>query len=736
MTMAANLARRLIGNRSTQILGAVNSSSGAATSVARAFCSSTTPITATLFPGDGIGPEIAESVKKVFTTAGVPIEWEEHYVGTEIDPRTQSFLTWESLESVRRNKVGLKGPMATPIGKGHRSLNLTLRKELNLYANVRPCYSLPGYKTRYDDVDLITIRENTEGEYSGLEHQVVRGVVESLKIITRQASLRVAEYAFLYAKTHGRERVSAIHKANIMQKTDGLFLKCCREVAEKYPEITYEEVVIDNCCMMLVKNPALFDVLVMPNLYGDIISDLCAGLVGGLGLTPSCNIGEDGVALAEAVHGSAPDIAGKNLANPTALLLSGVMMLRHLKLNEQAEQIHSAIINTIAEGKYRTADLGDASLSSTKLASKPIPDLNLNLNLSKSLLIIIIIMASSSNYDGILLGMGNPLLDISAVVDDEFLTKYDIKLNNAILAEDKHLPMYDEMSSKFNVEYIAGGATQNSIKVAQWMLQIPGATSYMGSIGKDKYGEAMKKDATAAGVNVHYYEDESAPTGTCGVCVVGGERSLIANLSAANCYKVDHLKKPENWALVEKAKFYYIAGFFLTVSPESIQLVSEHAAANNKVFTMNLSAPFICEFFKDVQEKFLPYMDFVFGNETEARTFSRVHGWETEDVEQIAIKISQLPKATGTYKRTTVITQGADPVVVAEDGKVKKYPVIPLPKEKLVDTNGAGDAFVGGFMSQLVKEKSIEECVKAGCYASNVVIQRSGCTYPEKPDFN
>ncbi|CAH8313086.1 unnamed protein product [Eruca vesicaria subsp. sativa] len=272
MTMAANLARRIIRNQSNQILSTVNSS----TSVARAFCSSsTTPITATLFPGDGIGPEIAESVKKVFTTAGVPINWEEHYVSTEIDPRTQSFLTWESLESVRRNKVGLKGPMATPIGKGHRSLNLTLRKELNLYANVRPCYSLPGYKTRYDDVNLITIRENTEGEYSGLEHQVVRGVVESLKIITRQASLRVAEYAFHYAKTHGRERVSAIHKANIMQKTDGLFLK--------------------------------------------------------------------------------------NMANPTALLLSGVMMLRHLKLNEQAEQIHSAIINTIAEGKYRTADLGGSS---------------------------------------------------------------------------------------------------------------------------------------------------------------------------------------------------------------------------------------------------------------------------------------------------------------------------------------------------------------------------------------
>ncbi|XP_073121214.1 3-isopropylmalate dehydrogenase, chloroplastic-like [Henckelia pumila] len=211
---------------------------------------------------------------EVFKVAGVPIEWEENFVGKDIDPRTQSFLTWESLESVRNIKVGLKVPMATPVGKCHRSLNLTLSKKLNLYANVRPCYSLPGYKTKYDDVDLITIRENTEGEYSGLEHQVVRGVVESLKIITRQASLRVAEYAFHYAQTHERKRVSAIHKANIMQKTDGLFLKCCREVAEKYPDIVYEEVVIDNCCMMLVKNPASFDVLVMPNLYGDIISEI------------------------------------------------------------------------------------------------------------------------------------------------------------------------------------------------------------------------------------------------------------------------------------------------------------------------------------------------------------------------------------------------------------------------------------------------------------------------------
>ncbi|KAB1199635.1 Adenosine kinase 2 [Morella rubra] len=346
--------------------------------------------------------------------------------------------------------------------------------------------------------------------------------------------------------------------------------------------------------------------------------------------------------------------------------------------------------------------------------------------------------------EGILLGMGNPLLDISAVVDEQFLEKYDIKLNNAILAEDKHLPMYDEMATKYNVEYIAGGATQNSIRVAQWMLQIPGATSYIGAIGKDKFGEEMKKNSKLAGVNVNYYEDESAPTGTCAVCVSGGERSvrspayksLVANLSAANCYKTDHLKQPQIWSIVEKAKYIYIAGFFLTVSPESIQLVGRHAAANNKVFVMNLSAPFISEFFKDVLEQALPYVNYVFGNETEARTFSKVHGWETDNVEKIAIKISQLPKASGTHKRITVITQGADPVVVAEDGKVKLFPVVLLPKEKLVDTNGAGDAFVGGFLSQLVQEKPIEECVRAGCYAANVIIQRPGCTYPEKPDFH
>ncbi|KAI3957360.1 hypothetical protein MKW98_003081 [Papaver atlanticum] len=336
------------------------------------------------------------------------------------------------------------------------------------------------------------------------------------------------------------------------------------------------------------------------------------------------------------------------------------------------------------------------------------------------------------SYDGILLGMGNPLLDISAVVDQEFLEKYDVKLANAILAEDKHLPMYDELVSKYSVEYIAGGATQNSIRVAQWMLQIPGATSYIWCIGKEKFGEEMKKTPNLL---VQYYEDETAPTGTCAVCIVGGERSLIANLSAANCYKSEHLKRPENWALVEKAKCFYVAGLFLTVSPESIQLVGEHVVIQNKISAMNLSAPFICEFFRDVYEKALQYVDYVFGNETEARTFSKVHGWETDNTKEIALKISQWPKASGTHRRVTIITQGKDPVVVAEGGKVTLFPVILLPKEKLVDTNGAGDAFVGGFLSQLVKEKPMEDCVKAGCYAANVIIQRSNCTYPAKPDF-
>eukprot|EP00271_Cylindrocystis_brebissonii_P013303 TRINITY_DN33039_c0_g1_i1.p1 TRINITY_DN33039_c0_g1~~TRINITY_DN33039_c0_g1_i1.p1 ORF type:complete len:343 (-),score=74.05 TRINITY_DN33039_c0_g1_i1:302-1330(-) len=337
--------------------------------------------------------------------------------------------------------------------------------------------------------------------------------------------------------------------------------------------------------------------------------------------------------------------------------------------------------------------------------------------------------------EGILLGMGNPLLDISAVVPEEFLTKYDVKLNNAILAEEKHVPMYAELKDSYPVEYIAGGATQNTIRVAQWLLQTPHAVSYMGCIGKDEFGEEMTKDCSRVGVKVHYRIDESTPTGTCAVLIHGGERSLVANLAAANLYKPDHLQQPENWALVEKAQFYYMSGFFLTVSPPSIMLVAKHAAEHNKVFSMNLAAPFIAQFFTEPLMAAVPYMDFVFGNETEAQTFATVQKWETTDVSAIALKIAELPKENSKRSRIVVITQGKEPTVIAQDGKVTTYPVIYLTKDQLVDTNGAGDAFVGGFLSQLVQGKDIAACVKAGNYAANVIIQRSGCTFPDKPAF-
>jgi len=273
-----------------------------------------------------------------------------------LDGKTQ--IPDEAIQSVNTNKIGLKGPLGTPIGKGHVSLNLTLRRTFGLYANVRPCRSLEGLKTAYDNVDIVTIRENTEGEYSGIEHQVVPGVVQSIKLITRTASQRIADFAFEYAKNNNRKNIVAVHKANIMRRSDGLFLQCCREAAAKNPEIHYEEQYLDTTCLSIVKDPTQFDMLLMPNLYGDILSDLGAGLIGGLGLTPSANIGLDNVAVFEAVHGTAPDIEGKDLANPTALLLSGIMMLRHLKMGSYADLIQKAAFQTIAEGTYRTGDLG------------------------------------------------------------------------------------------------------------------------------------------------------------------------------------------------------------------------------------------------------------------------------------------------------------------------------------------------------------------------------------------
>jgi len=340
--------------------------------------------------------------------------------------------------------------------------------------------------------------------------------------------------------------------------------------------------------------------------------------------------------------------------------------------------------------------------------------------------------------EGILFGLGNPLLDISAEVDPEFLEKYDLKANNAILAEDKHKTMYDDMTEKYKVEYVPGGATQNSIRVAQWLLGTDKATVMMGCVGKDKYSTILAEKAQSAGVNVKYQVTDKEPTGTCAVLVTenGKNRSLCAYLAAANCFTKDHLEVPENKGLMEGAKYYYISGFPLTVSPEGMLQVAQHACSNKKMFCMNLSAPFLCQFFKEPMTKMLPYVDILFGNETEAATFSKEHNFETDDLKEIALKAAALPKENSERSRMVVFTQGDKPTIVAQDGKVTEYPVIPVKAEDIVDTNGAGDAFVGGFLAQLVQEKGVEECVRCAHYAANLIIQRSGCTYPDKPDYH
>lgn len=313
--------------------------------------------TITLIPGDGIGPEVSAAVVRILAAAGVPIEWEEHIAGAQALNRYGDPLPFALLESIERNRVALKGPITTPIGEGFASVNVRLRKELDLYANLRPVRSLPGIPTRFGSVDLVVVRENTEDLYSGLEHIVVPGVVESLKIITERASMRIARFAFEYARRENRRKVTAVHKANIMKLSDGLFLDCVRRVAREYPEIEIEEKIVDNACMQLVMNPQQFDVLLLENLYGDIISDLAAGLVGGLGVVGGANLG-DTIAVFEAVHGSAPDIAGKNVANPTAMLLSALMMLRHLGEVEAADRIDAALCRVLAERQIRTRDVG------------------------------------------------------------------------------------------------------------------------------------------------------------------------------------------------------------------------------------------------------------------------------------------------------------------------------------------------------------------------------------------
>ena len=313
--------------------------------------------TITLIAGDGIGPEVTAAVVTILEAAGLQVTWEPHLAGVAALEQHGSPLPAELLDSIRRNKVALKGPVTTPVGGGFTSVNVGLRKALELFANLRPVWNIPSVPSRYERVDLVIVRENTEDLYAGLEHEVVPGVVESLKIITAAASTRIATFAFEYARTHRRKRITAVHKANIMKLGDGLFLDSVRAVAAQYPDIISDDRIVDAACMHLVMNPTQFDILLLPNLYGDIVSDLCAGLVGGLGVVPAANLGVE-IGVFEAVHGSAPDIANKNLANPTALLLSALMMLDHVGEGTASERIRSALTRVLAEGQVRTPDLG------------------------------------------------------------------------------------------------------------------------------------------------------------------------------------------------------------------------------------------------------------------------------------------------------------------------------------------------------------------------------------------
>lgn len=315
--------------------------------------------TVTLIKGDGIGPEISESVVKIIEASGVDIDWDIQTAGSDVAEKEGTPLPERVIESIKRNKVALKAPITTPIGKGFRSVNVQLRKELELYANIRPAKSIPSIKTRYEDVDIVVVRENTEDLYAGVEEKIDDNTAHSIKIITRDASVRICEYAFEYAVKNNRKEVCVVTKANICKLSDGLFLECAREVSKKYPSINFREILIDNCCMQLVQNPNQFDVLVLPNLYGDIVSDLTSGLIGGLGVAKSVNIGKD-CAVFEAVHGSAPDIKGQNKANPMALLLSAVDMLKYLNFKTQADKIENALYKTLESGT-KTADIGGSA---------------------------------------------------------------------------------------------------------------------------------------------------------------------------------------------------------------------------------------------------------------------------------------------------------------------------------------------------------------------------------------
>ncbi len=313
--------------------------------------------TVTLIPGDGIGPEVTNAVVRILKATGVSFQWEQFAAGAEAFEIYKEYIPQDLYQSIERNKVALKGPVTTPVGGGFPSINVTLRKRFDLFANFRPIKNLPGIETRYPGVDLIIVRENTEDLYVGIEHEVVPGVVESIKVITEKGSTRIAKFAFEYARKHGRKKIHAIHKANIMKMSDGLFIRCARDVSKEFSDVSYAEHIIDNTCMQLVMNPYQYDTLLLGNLYGDIVSDLCAAFVGGLGLVPGANLGHDS-AIFEAVHGSAPDIAGKDIANPTALLQSAILMLRHLEESEAADRVQSALEKVYTEKKTLTRDVG------------------------------------------------------------------------------------------------------------------------------------------------------------------------------------------------------------------------------------------------------------------------------------------------------------------------------------------------------------------------------------------
>lgn len=320
--------------------------------------------TIVLIPGDGIGPEVTDAAVEIIEAAGVRVRWRRFEAGSEVALRMGSPLPDDAVDAITRTRVALKGPITTPSSGGYTSPNVMLRQRLHLYANFRPVRSIPSIKTRFDDIDLLIVRENTEDLYSGKEHVVVPGVVESLKIITAEASSNIARFAFKVARREGRSKVTAIHKANIMKLSDGLFLECCRDVARHYADIEYEECIVDNACMQLVTNPGQFDVLLLENLYGDIVSDLCAGMIGGLGVVPGANYG-DKIAVFEAVHGSAPDIAGRGIANPTAVIRSSILMLQHLREDEAAERVWQALLTALKSKKARTPDLGGRGTTRT-----------------------------------------------------------------------------------------------------------------------------------------------------------------------------------------------------------------------------------------------------------------------------------------------------------------------------------------------------------------------------------